>query len=98
MRPLVMDLREDVNAQNVGDQYMYGPAILGNPVTEPGATERRLYLPKATWFDFWTGAATNVAADSRKFVDAPAPIARMPLYVRAGSIIPLAPAGEDPNE
>ncbi len=98
MRPLVMDFREDVNAQNVGDQYMYGPAILVNPVTEPGATERRLYLPKAKWFDFWTGAATNVAADSGKFVDAPAPIDRMPLYVRAGSIIPLGPEEEYSNQ
>ncbi len=73
MRPLVMDFREDVNAQNVGDQFMYGPAILVNPVTEPGATERRLYLPKAKWYDFWTGAATKVAADGGKFVDAPPP-------------------------
>src|SRR5450432_3235898 len=98
MRPLVMDFREDVNAQNVGDQYMYGPAILVNPVTEPGAQERRLYLPQAKWFDFWTGAPNNVAADGGKFIDAPAPIDRMPLYVRAGSIIPLGPEEEYSNQ
>jgi len=98
MRPLVMDFREDENAQNIGDQYMYGPAILVNPVTEPGAQERRLYLPKAKWFDFWTGAPTNVAAEGGKFVDAPAPIDRMPLYVRAGSIIPMGPEEEYSNQ
>jgi alpha-D-xyloside xylohydrolase len=98
MRPLVMDFREDVNAQNVGDQYMYGPAILVNPVTEPGAQERRLYLPQAKWFDFWTGAPNNVAADGGKFIDAAAPIDRMPLYVRAGSIIPLGPEEEYSNQ
>jgi alpha-D-xyloside xylohydrolase len=90
MRPLVMDFRQDVNAQNVGDQFMYGPAILVNPVTELGATERRLYLPQAKWYDFWTGAAS----DGGKFLNAPAPIERMPLYVRAGSIIPLGPEEE----
>ncbi|PYV71617.1 MAG: hypothetical protein DMG97_15610 [Acidobacteria bacterium] len=98
MRPLVMDFRIDVNAQNIGDQFMYGPAILVNPVTEPGATTRHLYLPKAKWYDFWTGAPTDVAAESGKFVDAPATLDRMPLYVRAGSIIPMGPEEEYSNQ
>ena len=59
MRPLVMDFRTDVRAQNIGDQFMFGPAFLVNPVTEPGATSRHLYLPKAKWYDFWTGAAQS---------------------------------------
>ena len=87
MRPLVMDFREDVRAQNIGDQFLFGPAILVNPVTEPGATTRHLYLPKAKWYDFWTGAAIQ---DGRT-LDAPTTIDRMPLYVRAGSILPLGP-------
>jgi alpha-D-xyloside xylohydrolase len=90
MRPLVMDFRQDVNAQNVGDQFMYGPAFLVNPVTEPGATERRIYLPQAQWYDFWTGASIN----GGKFINTPAPVERMPLFVRAGSIIPLGPEEE----
>jgi alpha-D-xyloside xylohydrolase len=94
MRPLVMDWRNDVNAQNTGDQFMYGPAILVNPVTEPGATTRHLYLPPAKWYDFWTGAT----AEGGKFVDTPAPLERMPLYVRAGSIIPMGPAEEYSNQ
>jgi alpha-D-xyloside xylohydrolase len=90
MRPLVMDFRDDVNAQNVGDQFMYGPAFLVNPVTEQGATGRSLYLPQAEWYDFWTGATT----EGGKFADVPAPLDRMPLYVRAGSIIPMGPEEE----
>jgi alpha-D-xyloside xylohydrolase len=87
MRPLVMDFREDTRAQTIGDQFLFGPAILVNPVTEPGATTRHLYLPNAQWYDFWTGAAIQ---GGRTF-DAPSPVDRMPLFVRAGSILPLGP-------
>jgi len=87
MRPLVMDFRSDVRAQNIGDQFLFGPAILVNPVTEPGATTRHLYLPKTRWYDFWTGKAQ----EGGKSVDAAATLDRMPLYVRAGSIVPMGP-------
>ncbi|HKT47758.1 MAG TPA: glycoside hydrolase family 31 protein [Candidatus Acidoferrales bacterium] len=87
MRPLVMDFRTDVRAQNIGDEYLFGPAILVAPVTEPGATQRRIYLPSAKWYDFWTGAAQDGGAA----VDVAAPLDRMPLLVRAGSILPLGP-------
>jgi len=87
MRPLVMDFREDTRAQNIGDQFLFGPAILVSPVTEPGAATRRLYLPNGKWYDFWTGAAIQ----GGRTLDAPSPIDRMPLYVRAGSIVPLGP-------
>jgi alpha-D-xyloside xylohydrolase len=87
MRPLVMDFREDRRAQNIGDQFLFGPAILVNPVTEPGATARHLYLPAAKWYDFWTGAPI----EGGRALDAPSPIDRTPLYVRAGSILPLGP-------
>ena len=87
MRPLVMDFREDVRAQNVGDQFLFGPAILVNPVTEPAATTRHLYLPNAKWYDFWTGSSLQ----GGRFLDAATTLDRMPLYVRAGSILPLGP-------
>ena len=90
MRPLVMDFRSDVRAQNIGDQFMYGPAFLVNPVTEPDATTRRLYLPESKWYDFWTGA--SVAGG--RTIGASAPLDRLPLYIRAGSILPLGPAEE----
>ncbi len=90
MRPLVMDFRTDVRAQNIGDQFMFGPAFLVNPVTEPDATTRHLYLPQAKWYDFWSGAVL----DGGHTVDAPASLSMLPLYIRAGSILPLGPEME----
>jgi len=90
MRPLVMDWREDVEAQNTGDEYLFGPAILVAPVTTQGATSRTVYLPQATWYDFWTGA--KVEGGQR--IQADAPLEKLPLYVRAGSIIPMGPTME----
>jgi len=87
MRGLVMDFRSDERAANIGDQFMYGPAFLVNPVTDPGAATRRLYLPKAEWYDFWNGDTQEGA----KVFDAPSPIEQIPLFVRAGSIVPLGP-------
>jgi alpha-D-xyloside xylohydrolase len=87
MRGLVMDFRTDAQAASIGDQFMFGPAIMVKPVTEPGAVTTRLYLPQAKWYDFWTGASLE---GGRSF-DAPTTIERMPLYVRGGSILPLGP-------
>ncbi len=87
MRPLVMDFRDDTRAQNIPDQYLFGPAILVSPVSEPGATSRHLYLPNAIWYDFWTGATTQ----GPRTIDTPVTIERLPLFVRAGSILPLGP-------
>ena len=87
MRPLVMDFLDDVRARNIADQFMFGPAILVNPVTEPGATARHLYLPKSKWYDFWTGTA----AEGGRAIDASAPLDRIPLFVRAGSLVPMGP-------
>jgi alpha-D-xyloside xylohydrolase len=90
MRPLVMDFRNDQRAQNTGDQFMFGPAFLVSPVTDPSATTRQLYLPDAKWYDFWTGF-TVVGGHT---INAIAPLDRLPLYVRAGSILPLGPDEE----
>jgi alpha-D-xyloside xylohydrolase len=91
MRPLVMDYRDDLAARKIGDQFMFGPAILVDPVTHPGVNDREVYLPKGDkWFDFWTGKAFG----GGERIDAPAPITRIPLYVRAGSILPYGPAVE----
>jgi alpha-D-xyloside xylohydrolase len=91
-RPLVMDWRNDPLTWNIGDQFMFGPALLVNPVTEAKATERRVYLPKdalkdTLWYDFWTGQTI----EGGTHIQAAAPLNRIPLYVRAGSILPLGP-------
>jgi len=87
-RPLVMDWRTDEKTWNIGDQFMFGPAILVNPVLKANATHRSLYLPPSpAWYDFWTGDSVP----GGKEIDAEAPLDRMPLFVRAGSIVPMGP-------
>ncbi|UWZ86297.1 glycoside hydrolase family 31 protein [Occallatibacter riparius] len=88
MRPLIMDWRTNEKVRDMGDEYMFGPAFLVIPVTEEGATSRRVYLPPAAaWYDFWTGAKL----DGDKTITAGAPVDRIPLFVKAGTILPLGP-------
>ena len=85
MRGLVMDFGADRESWDIDDQYMFGPAFLVAPVTQYQARSRSVYLPAGTdWYDLATGAYVKGA----RSITAPAPIDRMPLYVRAGSIIP----------
>ena len=88
MRGLPMDFGTDTAVLNIGDQYMFGSSMLINPVYEHKQTRRQLYLPKcAGWYDLYTGkwqaGAQNLIAD--------APYERMPVFVKAGSIIPFGP-------
>lgn len=88
MRPLVMDWRTDQQVWQIGDEFMFGPALLVSPVTEAGATSRSVYLPPAvTWYDFWTGE--QQAGGQR--IQASAPLEKLPLYIKAGSILPMGP-------
>ncbi len=88
MRPFVMDFPADARARELTDEYMFGPAFLAAPVTTFKARSRQVYLPEASgWYDFWTGAA---AAPGRS-LEAAAPYDSMPLYVKAGSIVPFGP-------
>jgi alpha-D-xyloside xylohydrolase len=87
-RPLVMDWRIDPKTWNIGDQFMFGPAILVNPVLKQDATHRAVYLPgEPAWYDFWSG----VSLQGGKEVEADAPLDRIPLFIRAGSILPMGP-------
>ena len=96
MRHPALDFPEDEKTWDLGDQFMFGPALLVCPVTEPfrfGVKERkketrRVHLPCGTaWFDFWTGREYEGGVE----VDAAAPLDRIPLFVRAGSIVPMGP-------
>ena len=88
MRALVFDFPNDRTARESRDEFLFGPSILVCPVTQPGAATRPVYLPGGTsWTDFWTGQSLKGGQN----VTAPAPIDRMPLYVRAGAIMPLGP-------
>ncbi len=91
MRPLVFDFGSDPDALDIPDQFMFGPEVMVAPVDRKGANLRTVYLPGGTdWYDFWTG--TRLAG--KQTVVANAPIETLPLYVRAGSILPMGPAVE----
>jgi alpha-D-xyloside xylohydrolase len=94
-RPLVMDWRGDEKTWDIGDQFMFGPALMVNPVMREGATHRDVYLPASpVWYDFWTGDRVS----GRGWIEAEAPLDRIPLYVRAGSIVPMGPEIEYADE
>src|SRR5271163_2591750 len=86
MRALFMDFPNDAKAANIPDEYMYGPAFLVAPVTEQGATHRAVYLPAGCdWYNYWT----NERLHGGQTIVADAPIDTLPLFVKAGSIVPL---------
>ena len=88
MRGLAMDFADDAAARDVRDEYLFGKAFLVAPVYQHKARTRKVYLPAgADWYDFHSGAKSA----GGQVVDAAAPLARMPLYVRAGSIVPVGP-------
>src|SRR6185503_3697754 len=98
MRPLVMDFAADRRAWNVDDEYLFGPALLVAPVTEFEARQRSVYLPAGSdWYDAGSGKRIAGGQD----YTAMAPRERMPLFVRAGSIVPTGRdvqwTGEDPQ-
>jgi len=89
MRALFMDFPNDPNVANLGDEYMFGPAFLVAPVTEQGRESRQVYLPAGRdWYNYWT----NERLAGGQTVTVAAPIGIIPLFVAAGSIIPLGRA------
>jgi alpha-D-xyloside xylohydrolase len=87
MRPLVFDYQTDSKVFDIKDQFLFGPALLVNPVTAAGVTSRQVYLPAGTWVDFWTGETKQGGASSSM----PAPLDSIPILVKAGSIVPMGP-------
>ena len=94
MRAMWLHYPDDPAAVARGDQYLWGRDILVAPVVEKGATSRRVYLPRGTWFDFWTEETRRRRTRDRRAVD----LATMPLYVRAGAIIPMGPVRQYTDE
>jgi alpha-glucosidase (family GH31 glycosyl hydrolase) len=95
MRALALDFPGDPKVADLGDEYMFGPAFLVAPVTDQGATSRQVYLPAGTdWYNYWTGERIK----GGQTIDATAPIDTIPLFVKAGSIIPLGSQVENTHE
>lgn len=87
MRALWLHYPDDPKAVACGDQYLWGPNLLIAPVIEKGARVRRVYLPRGDWYDFWTGERLEGGREVVRDVD----LATMPIYARAGSIVPFGP-------
>ena len=95
MRPLVMDFQNDEKAVSQPYEYMFGQSFLVAPVIEAGLTDWKVYLPKdSEWYDFWS----NKSFDGGQDVKADAPLNQIPLFVKAGAIIPFGPLVQSTNE
>jgi alpha-glucosidase/alpha-D-xyloside xylohydrolase len=94
MRALWLQYPKDPQAVKLGDEYLWGRDLLIAPVTEKSATSRRIYLPAGDWYDWWT----NQKISGNRWVDRPVDLATMPIYVRAGAIVPLGPVRQYVSE
>ena len=95
MRALFMDFPNDPKVAELRDEYMFGAAFLVAPVTEQGATSRKVYLPAGTdWYNFWTIERVK----GGQIITVAAPIDTIPLFVRAGSIVPLGAPVENTHQ
>ncbi|MEG3990209.1 glycoside hydrolase family 31 protein [Microcoleus sp. S28C3] len=87
LRPLLYHFPNDPKTFTIADQIMLGPSLLAAPIYRPGVEHRAVYLPEGRWYDWWS----DEVFEGPIAILAHAPLERMPLYVRAGSIIPMAP-------
>jgi alpha-glucosidase (family GH31 glycosyl hydrolase) len=94
MRALWLHYPDDAKAVACENQYLWGKSVLVAPVVEKGATSRSVYLPKSDWYDFWT----NERVEGGREISRPVDLETTPLYVRAGSILPLGPVKQYVDE
>jgi alpha-glucosidase/alpha-D-xyloside xylohydrolase len=94
MRALWLHYPDDAEAVKRGDEYLWGRDMLVAPVTEAGATNREVYLPEGTWYDWWTNKPSTGKQTVQREVD----LKTMPLFVRAGAIVPLDPVRQYVDE
>ena len=94
VRPLFLAFQEDPATHVLDDQFMCGDAFLVAPVIEEGATSRTVYLPAGVWYDFWADRQFHGPA----YIEVTAPLERLPLFVRAGSVVPMGPVMQHTGE
>lgn len=87
LRPLMYHFCDDLQTFTIYDQVLLGASLMAAPIYRPGIEHRAVYLPAGTWYDWWTGEAYQ----GPTHIIAYAPLERMPIYVRAGAIIPMQP-------
>ncbi|HVQ38941.1 MAG TPA: TIM-barrel domain-containing protein [Pyrinomonadaceae bacterium] len=97
-RALLLNYQDDTSTYNLDDEFMVGEDLLVAPVTKPDITRRLVYLPKGTWYDYWT----NKKYEGGATISVEAPLETVPMFVRAGAIIPMSPemnyVGEKPSD
>jgi alpha-glucosidase/alpha-D-xyloside xylohydrolase len=94
IRSLWLHHPDDPAAVARGDEYLWGRDLLVVPVTEKGATSRKVYLPRGRWYDFWTVERL----DGGREIVRPVDLATIPLFARAGAIIPMGPVKQYTDE
>lgn len=94
MRPLWLGHSEDPNTEGLYDQFLFGENLLAAPIVRPAARQRQVYFPVGTWVDFHTGE--RVTGPSYQGVEAP--LDRLPLYVRAGTVLPMGAVRQSTDE
>ena len=94
LRPLVYHYPCDRKTHELYDQVLLGSSLMAAPVYRPGVEQRAVYLPEGTWYDWWTGECYQ----GSNYILAHAPLEKMPMYVRGGSVIPLAPVMQYTSE
>jgi alpha-glucosidase len=87
MRALVLQYQNDPNVYDIGDEYLFGNNMLVCPVTVKGTQTRTIYLPEGNWVDYWSGKASK----GKTYIHVLTPMDMLPLFVKAGSIIPMQP-------
>src|SRR5215216_449045 len=95
-RPLLLNYQNDTSTYNLDDQFMVGDDLLLAPIVKPDVTRRLVYLPAGSWYDYWT----NKRYTGGTMISVDAPLDVVPMFVRAGAIIPSGPSlnyiGEEP--
>lgn len=86
LRPLIYEYPQDKRVRNLSDEYLLGSYVLAAPVIEPGKTARAVYLPEGRWYDFYTGECF----EGNRHICAEAPLDHLPIYIKAGALLPLA--------
>lgn len=86
VRPLVYEYPEDKHVRNISDEYMLGSFVLVAPVIAPGKEAREVYLPDGDWYDYYTGEKYS----GGRYILADAPLDKVPVFIKAGAIIPVA--------
>ena len=94
MRAIWLHYPNDAKAAGIGSQYLWGRDLLIAPVFKKGATTRDVYLPGGDWYDWWT----NEKKQGGKTISREVNLATMPVYVRAGAIIPFDPVRQYADE